>query len=612
MTKLICTGKALCQIVIAAKPRRAASFAAFELQYNLAKITDVKLNIVSSDNRDEHLFPIFVGLSPGTESLGCKNDDFSPQEYMIKHVDDALILMGRDKDDFEKCDYADVNTFPADFDLQATAYAAYDFLESFCGVRWYLPTELGLHYDKRDTLEIPACNICRKPAFEYRTEKYYGVQRTPTMPPWRIYYPADLCGDGPFSKWDPIDAREQEIFRRRHRLGGRGFCADHSFYGYYDRFLKKHPDWFAQGYENDANHKDKPPQLCYSNPEVIAQVVQDARDYFDKKIKRPGAVALEDCFSILPMDNHDFCKCKKCAELIEEYPVAGKGEFTSGICSDYIFNFFSKVAAEVYKSHPDKSLSAIAYSKYAFPPKKKINIPPNLIVALCIHARTFREKVRRNDNLLLDKWHQSYPDLKKQVWLYYCFPSYCGIYYNYYPFPGFFAHHIPEFMGNYHAKNVCGVFYESSYLAGIKLAEHDNGMLKSPLLDQLEFLITWKLADKPETDANKYIDEFFANYYGNAADSMRKFYSLVEDRYCAEGQTFYEGKHQCPEHAWKDLGTDEVMAKLSGYMTDAKQQQLKEIERRRLEVFEKGIWMPMLKGKKMYFDSIRAEGKDHS
>lgn len=43
---------------------------------------------------------------------------------------------------------------PDIFDDQGTCYATYDFLERFCDVRWYGPTELNTNSVPRNTLTI--------------------------------------------------------------------------------------------------------------------------------------------------------------------------------------------------------------------------------------------------------------------------------------------------------------------------------------------------------------------------------------------------------------------------------------------------------------------------
>ena len=65
------------------------------------------------------------------------------------------------------------------------------------------------------------------------------------------------------------------------RNGGEVQRCNHSLYGYYDRYWRdpatRRPELFAKG------HEGEPPQMCYTNRALIAQVAQDARDYYDRK-----------------------------------------------------------------------------------------------------------------------------------------------------------------------------------------------------------------------------------------------------------------------------------------------------------------------------------------
>lgn len=284
--RLVQRGQPVATIVLAAHPTRAAQLAAAELQYHLQKITGAILPIVSDEAEVEGT-RILVGESATTKALGLRNADFQPQEYLIRFRPGLLVLMGRDKEDRPTdFDYSSAESFPDFFDEQGTCYAAYDFLERFCQVRWYLPTELGLVYPRNRALVVTGTDVRRAPAMKYR---------------WvdpQLQFPADLCGDtvaGP----EPIAAlswREQMLWMHRHRMGGEPYALDHSLSGYYDRFPVSHPEYFAQG-----GAEDRPGQLCYSNPGLISQVAQDARDYFDGKGLQSGAVGMGDYFAVVPI-----------------------------------------------------------------------------------------------------------------------------------------------------------------------------------------------------------------------------------------------------------------------------------------------------------------------
>ena len=573
---LVRDGKPCATIVMAERPTKPVQLAAAELQYHVEKITGAKLPIVS-DTATVEGNRILVGESKATGVLGLHNKDFKHQEYLVRCQPGLIVLMGKDEEDHSKLDYADADTFPDLCSEQGTCYAVYDFLEKFCDVRWYLPTELGLVCPKSDTLEVQGAEIRRAPHMKYR----WITDRA---------YPADLCGETVLlaEPTEALSRREQALFWHRHRLGGMKYWCAHSFGSYYERFLSTHPEWFAQGYEGE------PPQVCYSNPELLQQVIQDARDYFDGKGDDPGWMG--DSFAIVPMDNTAMCQCPNCRAVIgDKGATRGIGQFSNDRISNYHFGFVNAVAKEIKKSHPDKFISTLAYSDYAYPPTD-IKLEPNISIQLCLHARNMYLPVMPTvDQEMIDTWVAESKDRPKLLWLYYCFPSYMGAQLNNFRcFPGFFAHTIVDQMQGYREAGFSGIFYEPSYIANDQ---------SSPLLDQLEFYVTWKLADDPTLDGNALIDEFFERYYGSAAEPMKAFYELIEQTY-ANPDNYPPGfdDHQSEEVAWKYLGTQSRMDQLGQFMEQARAAAKTEGEKQRVALFNKGIWQYMLAGRKAYLE----------
>ena len=582
---LVQDGEPLATIVTAPNPTKSTQLAVAELQYHVEKITGTTLPVAFDEGPCSGA-RVLVGESRATRALGLQNDDFKPQEYLIRCKPGLIVLMGRDQDNRDRLDYTDPATFPNLFEEQGTCRAVYDFLERCCEVRWYLPTELGLVCPKTATLQINPTEVRRSPHMKYR-----WVGDCP--------FPSDLCGDTVAeSAPPPLSRREQLLFRHRHRLGGQRYRANHSFGGYYGRFLFDHPDWFAQGYEG------RPPQMCYTNPGFIAQVVQDARDYFDGKPVHPGAVAFGDYFALVPMDGNRWCRCTDCQGWINRSAKrAIKAEqFSNDSASEYIFSFVNSVAKEIMTSHPEKHLAALAYADYAYPPVT-LKLQPNVSVQMCLHARNVHDtSLQKNDARLLAEWAKESLERPKYLWLYYCFPSLAAVRpaisgdkQQWRCFPGFFAHSIPEQMKSYVDAGVQGIYYQPSYLAG-----GDSGgrsLQQSPLLDQLEFYVTWKLADDPSLDGNQMIDEFFVRYYGNASTPMKKVYETIEKIYAAPAPS-----HQNEQYAWTRLGTEKTMAKLDTLMNEARMAAQTKVEKQRVALFDKGIWRYMLAGRKAYLD----------
>ncbi len=219
---LVRDGKPAATIVLAKTPTRAAQFAAAELRWHVQKITGAELPLATDADKVTGT-RILVGESAGTRTLGLRSADFKVQEYLIRYLPGALVLMGRDKQDFGTVDYAKLTGLPEVFDEQGTCYAVYDFLERACGVRWYMPGEFGLVYTPTATLTVGGASVRRKPAFSFRQGDYTPVY--------------GLLKEG----WNNPGGADLVLFKRRLRWGGSPYAANHSFYGYYDRFWEKNP-----------------------------------------------------------------------------------------------------------------------------------------------------------------------------------------------------------------------------------------------------------------------------------------------------------------------------------------------------------------------------------
>jgi len=585
--EIVRNGQARAVIVLETDGSRAAHFGALELQYHIKKLTGCELLI---QNQPSETLPtrIYVGASKDSQKLQTNNDAFASQEYLIKVQDTDIFLLGRDDADPNPVNYNDPASFPDFWKEQGTVYAVYDFLEHL-GIRWYLPTDLGIAFTPTNNLTVDNFIIKRTPTLEYRDMFYLGI-------------PASLIGDTvETSDRAGLNERERRLWYLRRRHGGKRVMMNHSMYTFYSRFWPDKKDWFAQGYDND-----KPAQLCYSNPEVVAQVVQDARDFFDGKIADPRQVIsnvskdyVSDCFPVWPMDNRSYCKCPECRKKLADLQASrGQGQFSNDLSSNYMFAFVNQVAKELKKSHPDKFIGTGAYAGFSYPPSG-FKLEDNIRVMLCLFPRMlYSPAVQANDDAILQAWENEYPEMKKYVWMYYCFPSLSARQQQWRMFPGFFASHVGDYFQKYLSCNLVGMWWEPSYLP---YGQH------SVLFDQLEGYINWKLAWDGKLDSQKLFDEFFQLYYGPAELPMKNFYCLVESVY-SDPKNYPDGtRHQSEAIAWEALGTEARMQKLSQFIEQAESLSLSEPYQARFQLFKKGIWEYMQKGRKkfMELDSLK-------
>jgi hypothetical protein len=261
----------------------------------------------------------------------------------------------------------------------------YDFLERFCNVRWFTPTESGTDCPRQATLTVTGKEVRRAPFMKYRYAAY------PSSENYDQYTGLWPAGSEGYTQWEAAAYPELHrrfdgggytlakrgwnmLFRLRHREGGQPCPGNHSLYGYYRRFWAeeqgqdrlfegRRADWFAQGYEGQS------PQMCYSRRGLVEQVAKDACEFFETGKNYPGAQAGGDCFCVEPMDNDRFCKCARCQQWLTGRD-ADSPFFTNGRHSDYFFQFVNEVAKLVGPKHPDKHIVCLAYMTHGAPPQR--------------------------------------------------------------------------------------------------------------------------------------------------------------------------------------------------------------------------------------------------
>ena len=581
--ELVRSGNAVSAIIIPEKATRSARFAAAELQFHIKKITGAEIPIASK-LPDGVTTGIYIGETQETRKAGYLNNSFKEQEYLVEVKGNKIFLTGHENpEDTGAFDYADLKTFPHQWRPMGCTYAVYDFLEKL-GVRWYLMTDIGIVFDPAKDLKVSDFRIRRVPSMETRFSNYYSR------------FPAEIFVDQVSSSPKRMDLREVELWHIRRRSGGKHYIINHSLGSFRNRFFKSHPEWYAK---TESNRRDWDDQLCFTHPEVIAQITKDARDFFDGKVKGNVVMGhatpdyISDAFTIVPMDNGRYCQCGRCKDLRKTFPEPkrGIGCFSSSLNSDYFFALVNAVAKEIKKTHPGKYIATLAYASNAYPPSFKLE--DNVIVMMCLHSRhVWSKDMQENDDAILEAWTKEYPEMKKYVWKYWCFPTLAGTRNKMYSFPGFIGNQIPGIIEKYYKNNIRGFFWE------IAVA---SGSVRMPLHDQLEIYLFTALAWNKDLSGKELTDEFFRRYYGPAEKPMKEFYQEVEKAYSdpanypnvkgASTAVVYNNP------SWSRLATADRMDHLGKLMVSARRAAVSDPYKTRVELFEKGIWQQIKKGK---------------
>ena len=574
-------------IVTAEPPTPSAHLAALELQYHIHRITGAVLPIAT--DREETTGPrIFVGESRLTRALGIAADDFAPLEYLIQIRPDMIVLMGRDwrdtaenRAEMGRSTYGDTLasyrhtidyykatrqsargakpiTLPGLFDDQGTCYATYDFLERYCGVRWYGPTELNIVWPSHATLAVSGSTIRRS-----RDLKHVHA----TGGSWPIIN----------IQWNHPNADELDLYWRRLRVGGEKWAGNHTIHHAMVQSIFNDPAYQAKGCGRGS-------QVCYTNPELIQKVAQVARDYFDGNGLPAGLKAMGDYFAVVPDDNASWCQCDRCQQMlaVSRADKRGQGFFSNASSSYYIFGFINEVAKELRKTHPDKFIATLAYASYAYPPKN-LKLEPNISVAPCLHTcygydqATFTNDMALYKSWLADKGRRVY------LWNYFHHPMEPAVIGKWNCFPCFEPDVVSREVKRYYEDGVRGVF-----LCGIG--------------QQLDYYLYMQTAFNIDTDYRALIDEFFSRYFGAAGVPMKKFYYRIAAINREEGVV-----GRSLELSWQRLGTPDRMRELQGYVEEAIRLAHTDVERQRVETWKTGVWDYMKAGYDNFHVKVEGE-----
>jgi len=523
---LVQDGHPAATIVAPNDGRLAVQLAVAELNHYIEKMTGTRLPI-ADDKMPVEGPRVLVGESEATRALGLTNNQLSRQEYLVETQPNLLILMGRDSSKTGKLNYKVKGVWDGFnyFTPLGTVYAVYDFLERCCGIRWYLPTEIGEVVPRRVTLTVSPVKIRRKPWTKYR--QIWPQRKMPAR-----LYQWDMSDSGELKNVRELSKREVMLFWLRQRIGGEYFKCNHSFYTWDKRFRHSHPEYFAKlkRIRLPTLKKKQTRQLNYASEAVVEQVVKDilacrqGQWQDENGIPRFGRGG-RNVFPLVPMDNKRWPRDSESQKLLLTNPTRAIGSFNNNRASFYVFQFVVKVAERIAKLDPDVIISALAYGDYYFPPEN-IAFPDNVAIMVC-KQQVKKGSIRRDDAYYasLREWRQKVKKL--YIWEYYNFPQFRQM--N--VFPGLVPRRIGKDMKVLYELGIDGEFIEINTAKGFPPLE---GWLVNPAMQHINYYFTLKLLDTMERSVEELLDEYYRLFYGPAEEPMRKFFTTIEDIYTNE------------------------------------------------------------------------------
>lgn len=516
---LVRDGKAQADIVISKQPTRSVKVAAAEMQDILKRITGAELAIVTEPGANVPAH-VYLGRSQYTDAMGITDKDLKSDAFRMLSDEKKLVLLGRDTDYVRREPYPRDNT-PAEQervqkeldkmtgstwnmfigsddrrynkildiwapDGKGSLNAVYEFLRGL-GCRWYFPGECGEFLPKNKTVAIPKLDKTVRPDFSVRHLVFY----------YNEYFQASADE----LKWQ----LRLGLNSVPERKSAHGLMIVHGR----KEFKEAHPEYYALWNGKRATEHDRWGAPCLSSEGLFNETVKYVRaqyDIYDAKV-----VSVGPCDSYFMLCQCDLCKGK-------DAPERG----WDGQLSDYVWDFVNRVAKEVYKTHPDRLVSCVAYSAYQLTPLKIDKLSPNVAVIICQARYGFHNpETRKRFENMVQAWTDKTPSGELSIFEYYLagWPGrndYDGVPVYY---PRMIAQNLRFLKGK--SKGDAIEVYRSRKKA-------DTDLRDILYVSHLNIYTTARLYWNADLDVDALLEEYYSLHYGPAAREMKAFIEYSE------------------------------------------------------------------------------------
>jgi hypothetical protein len=425
--------KSFYPIVISSRADTNTRFAACELQEYIFQITGCRPMIQNqSDQKNKSVFI-------GSEWLKEK----PVYQEIQKPGDEGFFLCS-----------SDGNLFLAGKQSIGDIYAVYTLLENI-GCVWFSGTEKFI--PEINPLVIPEMNQSFRPGFRFRhphfpdknNPTYYLPAKTQTMDDWGLFVHT-------FQKLCPPD-----------------------------KYFEQHPEYFSL--VNGRRIRDG--QLCLSNPEVVALLIENLRQEIAKKPEcKYWSVSQNDCIN--------YCECEHCQALYDNY---------GSISGAYV-----DMANRIARQFPEKQISTLAYqftrsAPTGIVPDTNVNI---MFCSIECNRSQPLETDRRSRDFVKDMKEWTALTHNIFMWDYVVqFKTYTC------PFPNFAV--LQKNIQFFRKSGVPMMFQQGSGGSWSDFSEYKQALIARLLWDA-------------DMDEPAFRQKFFDAYYGDAAPLMLQYFSRVQ------------------------------------------------------------------------------------
>ncbi|MBQ7651616.1 MAG: DUF4838 domain-containing protein [Victivallales bacterium] len=459
-----------------------------EFKGYLKQMTGAEFRVIKSAEWKEEMPAISVGDTAVARKAGIDSNAMKRDELVVKTFGKNLILAG--------------------FAMSGPCYAMYEFMERACGCRWYDSQFVVI--PKHETLTIGDLDIRRAPSFPSRRvftgggglfyeSKHYlanayksSYLRVPNAPYGR---PGDIHTFWLYAKAWPKDniklLSKNEKGKRRRLIGAIG------------------------------------PNFCLSNPECAERMTEQLKDFIrqDRRDAKAYGTPVPFIYNLTQNDADSyFCHCEECDAVVEQLGQSG-----------LLLTFINKIARAIAKEYPDVVIQTAAYSFTRNPPKKPIEIEPNINVDLAHTVGNYYAPIEDDPACVecVNTWTSMCKSMA--AWDYWIF------YWDRFPAPYHNVHQI--------AKDIR--FYYNNGFKFVRIESEDPAFAN---FFSLKVYLGYKMMYDVNSDENSIIDDFMKGYYGPAADEVREFMDYVAERQKGQNVCVF-GKNKekyTPDRPWLD------------------------------------------------------------
>ena len=387
-----------------------------------------------------------------------------------------------------------------------TAGAIYNFLTKFCGCRWYTATG-DKRIPKNPDLKFDDINYRHVPSFKSLEHggKHAGAVLNPEIRAWvrrnNSFLMPNYAFGAPDDAWFYIGPVTHTLAAYMPPIDRkpRSFNADKSFFAgphptlAGKTYFKDHPEYFTM-LRNGKRVPDK--QLCFSNPEVRAELLKNVENAIKAEKYDP------DTYAILDFTQNDrsggFCYCPKCQALVKKYRSPG-GAY---------FDFLVEMGKHFEKKYPKLTFRFFAYQEdmTGIPPKG-LTFPDNMSVILAPLQQDFSKSFTHKYNVRFLNQMREWGNLCKEIWIW-----------NY---PTLYTHGIKIyslFPGVYRNTENLKLAHD----AGVRyiIAEQGGSVVDGCSFKELNVYLQCLMAEDLNVDVDAAAKEFCDAVYGAASDDI--------------------------------------------------------------------------------------------